>query len=122
MSLDVDVNITFDKSLLKEILSKLTSLENKMATLEENTAIVAAIAASVAANTSVLESVASITDKIFAEVNKLVSDAGATIPGLAELQAAVTAQNDILVAQVSKSTAVDGLIPDLPPVPPVEVV
>jgi uncharacterized protein involved in exopolysaccharide biosynthesis len=96
--------------------------EKMMATLEENTKIIADIAASVVSNTDLLASQEAVIDKIFAEVNKLVEAAGTTIPGLEELQAAIKSQSDVIAASIAKSTAVDGLIPDLPVVPVVPAV
>jgi hypothetical protein len=113
----MDINITFNKSLLKTIVKQLTSLENRMATLEENTAIIADIAASVQANTDIIQNVITITEKIFNEVDTLVKAANADIPGLAELKAATLAQTALLIQATSANTAIDGLIPDLAPAP-----
>ena len=110
----IDVDITFNKKLLKKIITKLNQLDDNMATIEENTAIIAEIAETVRGNTSLIESVRTSTAKIFDEVEKLVASANADIPGLAELRAATLAQTDLLVGAAAASTEVDNLIPDLP--------
>jgi len=105
--MNITLNVNFNNPTLGKI----------MATLEENTILVQEIAASVAANSNLISSIKQVTEKVFNEVQKLVTDAGANSAeldaGIAALKAATLAQTEALTEAVTKSTAIDGLVPDI---------
>ena len=113
----IDLNITFNKKLLKEILFKLDKLETKMATLadikQELTGITDAVAAQHAS-----------FDLLVTEVRQLL--ANKDIAGADALLAEIQADKEAIIAAVDANTAlaaeVDAVNGDPVPAPaPVEV-
>lgn len=117
MSLTINYYSAIDDDALGKIFNRLDKIEELiMSIADEQAAKVAQLIDIVKNDTNVLSAVKVLNDKIFAEVQSLVANSGAVVPGLDELIAAVTANSAELVSAVAKGTEIDGLIPDAPAV------